>query len=142
MRRLLITFVILSVCVFAAVGIVKALSFAKQAIGIPREAYASDWTAKFIIEHIRATGDWPTGWNDLRDEYDRLAAPEHYAWTFEQLQLLIKVDWNVSIADIRDSAAPLDHVRLTSGRQVDYNGDPDKLIYDYVQTVKAPELDL
>ena len=138
MRRLFIAVVTLTVCVLAIIGIAKGLSFAKQLIGIPREAYASDWTAAFIIEHIRTTGEWPTGWDDLRDEYDRLAVPEHYAWTFEELQSLINVDWDVSIADIKDSEVPLKHIRLTSGRQVSYAGDPDKLIYDYVQTGEDP----
>lgn len=138
MRRFLIAVVTLAVCVLAIVGIAKALSFAKQVIGIPREAYASDWTAAFIIEHIRTTGEWPTGWDDLRDEYDRLAVPEHYAWTFAELQSLINVDWDVSIADIKNSEVPLNHIRLTSGRQVSYAGDPDKLIYDYVQTGEDP----
>lgn len=138
MRRFLITVVSLSVCVLAVLGIAEAVSFAKQVIGIPREAYASDWTAVFVIEHIRTTGEWPTGWEDLRDEYDRLAVPQHYAWTFEELQSLINVDWDVSISDIQDSDEPLNHVRLTSGRQVSYGGDPDKLIYDYIQTGEEP----
>ncbi len=38
----------------------------------------------------------------------------------------------------KDSEAPLNHIRLTSGRQVRYAGDPDKLIYDYVQTGEDP----
>ena len=42
MRRLFIAVVTLAVCVLAVFGIAKALSFAKQVIGIPREAYASD----------------------------------------------------------------------------------------------------
>ncbi|QEF98094.1 hypothetical protein Mal15_21410 [Stieleria maiorica] len=138
MRRVLITVVTLTVCLLAVFGIAKALSFAKQVIGIPREAYASDWTAVFIIDHIRTSGEWPTGWHDLRDEYDRLAVPQHYAWTFEELQSLITVDWDVDISELRDSDVPLDHVRLTSGRQVSYGGDPDKLIHDYIQTGEDP----
>ncbi len=138
MRRVLITVSALSVFALAVFGIVKALSFAKDVIGLPREAYASDWTGVFIIEHIRTTGQWPTGWHDLQDEFDRLAVPEHYAWTFEELQSIIQVDWDVSVSDIQDSDVPLDHVRLTSGRQVSYGGDPDKLIYDYIQTGEDP----
>ncbi len=138
MRPVLITVVALTTCAIAAFGIAKALSFVKQVLPNPREAYASDWTAIFIIDHIRTSGEWPTGWHDLRDEYDRLAVPEHYAWTFEQLQSFIIVDWEVTIAEIQDSDVPLDYVRLTSGRTWSYAGDPDKLIYDYIQTGEDP----
>ena len=106
MKRVLINAVVLTVCAVAVLGIAKAFSFVRQVIGIPREAYASDWTAVFIIDHIRTSGEWPTGWHDLRDEYDRLAIPEHYAWTFEELQALIDVDWTVSISEIQDSDVP------------------------------------
>ncbi len=133
-RRLVLTAVLL--LVLAVTGWV--VWFVRQVAGIPREAYASDWTGVFIIEHIRTTGEWPTGWHDLRDEFDRLAVPEHYAWSFQELQTVIQVDWDVSIAEIRESNGPMDHVRLTSGRQVSYGGDPDELIYDYIKTGRDP----
>ncbi|KAA5536077.1 hypothetical protein FYK55_28190 [Roseiconus nitratireducens] len=117
---------------------VWAFRFAKEVIGVPREAYASDWTAAFIIDHIRTSGAWPTGWDDLHDEYDRLAVPQHYAWTFDELQTLIDVNWDSSIDAIRESDVPHDNVQLTSGRQVSYNGDPDVLIHDFVHTGSDP----
>ena len=126
MRRVLLIALILLI---AAAG-VWVIRFTKQVIGIPREAYASDWTAVFIIDHLRTSGTWPTGWHDLRDEYDRLAVPQHYAWTFDELQTLIDVNWDSSVDAIRESDVPLDNVQLTSGRQVSYNGDPDVLIHD------------
>ena len=138
MKRTLTTVVGLLVFGLMIYGFAKALSFAKTVLDIPREAYASDWTAVLIIDHIRSSGEWPTGWHDLRDEHDRLAVPEHYAWTFQELQSLVEVDWNVRISDIQDASKPMDHVRLTSGRQVSYAGDPDKLIYDYLQTGEDP----
>jgi len=134
MRRVILVALIL---LFIAAG-VWVFRFAKQVVGIPREAYASDWTAIFIIDHLRTSGKWPTGWHDLRDEYDRLAVPRHYAWTFDELQTLIVVNWDSSIDAIRESDVPLDSVQLTSGRQVSYNGDPDRLIYDYVHTGNDP----
>ncbi|TWT76173.1 hypothetical protein [Neorhodopirellula pilleata] len=130
MRRAIL--IALAVLVFAAGAWV--VRFAEEVVGIPREAYASDWTAIFIIDHLRTSGDWPTGWHDLRDEYDRLAVPQHYAWTFDELQTLIDVNWDSSIDAIRESEVPLDNVQLTSGRQVSYNGDPDVLIHDAVRT--------
>ncbi|MCD0458594.1 hypothetical protein [Roseiconus lacunae] len=134
MRRV---FLVAVVALIVAAG-VWVTRFANEVIGIPCEAYASDWTAVFIIEHIRTSGDWPDGWHDLRDEYDRLAVPQHYAWTFDELQSLINVNWNSSVDAIRESDVPLDNVRLTSGRQVSYNGDPDILIHGFVHTGNDP----
>ncbi len=111
---------------------------ASRVVGIPREAYASDWTAVFIIDHIRTTGAWPNGWEDLRDEYDRMAVPQHYAWTFDELPQLIDVNWSTTVDEIRGSTSPPDNVRLKSGRQVSYNGDPNKLIHDFVLTGDDP----
>ena len=50
-----------------------ALPFLKRSFPSPSDAYATDWMSIFVIDHIRTTGSWPTGWHDLRDEYDRLA---------------------------------------------------------------------
>lgn len=134
MRRVLVITLILLVVVAS----VWAFRFVKQVAGIPREAYASDWTAAFIIDHIRTSGTWPTGWHDLRDEYDRLAVPEHYAWTFDELQTLVNVNWDTTIRELSDSEKPIDNVQLSSGRRVSYNGDPDALIYDYIHTGNDP----
>ena len=122
----------------AVVSLIWIARFAQTAIGVPREAYASDWTAVFIIEHLRTSETWPTGWLDLQDEFDQLAVPSHYAWTFNKLQTLIDVDWDASVSEIRDSETPPQHVRLTSGRSVSFNGDPNALIYDYITTGNDP----
>lgn len=132
-REFLIAFILL-----IAAASVWTNRFAQAVIGIPREAYASDWTAVFIIEHIRTSGEWPTRWDDLHDEYARIAVPEHYAWTFEELQTLINVNWDSSIDAIRESDSPLDNIQLTSGRQVSYNRDPDVVIHDFIHTGNAP----
>ena len=116
----------------------SVVQFVNEVISLPSEAYASDWTAVFIIDHLRTTGEWPTDWSDLRDEFDRMAVPEHYAWTFDELQDLIEIDWSVDVSDVRNANAPPVHVRLTSGRNVSYNDDPNKLIYEYVTTGNDP----
>ena len=104
----------------------------------PKDAYASDWTSIFVIDHIRTSGEWPTGWEDLRDEFDRLADLNHYAWTFDELQELVWFDWDAVLNDVRDASPPLQVFRLTSGRHLSYNGDPNLLIREYVRTGKDP----
>ena len=135
MRRIIL--VIAVIALIAALGTWVLRTVANIA-GLPREAYASDWTAAFIIEHVRTTGAWPNGWQDLRDDYDRLAVPEFYAWTFEELQNLIDVNWNMTVDEIRDSSKPIDAIRLRSGHDVSYSGDPDELIFDYIHTGNDP----
>lgn len=102
------------------------------------DAYASDWTATFVIEHLRTSGDWPGGWDDLRDEYDRLAPASHYAWTFDELQTRVWFDWDADPEAVRDADPPKEIFRLTSGRQVSFNGDPNELIRNYLRTGEDP----
>lgn len=102
------------------------------------DAYASDWTSIFVIEHLRTSGDWPRGWGDLHDEYDRLAPASHYAWTFDELQTRVWFDWDADPDAVREANPPLEIFRLTSGRQVSFNGDPNELIRNYLRTGKDP----
>lgn len=102
------------------------------------DAYASDWTSTFLIDHLRTSGSWPTGWDDLRDEYDGLANASHYAWTFEELQARVWLDFDVDLAEIRDAEPAKTVFRLTSGRRVSFNGDPNVLIREYLRTGMDP----
>ena len=102
------------------------------------DAYASDWTSIFVIDHLRTSGDWPNGWDDLRDEFDRLAPASHYAWTFDELQSRVWFDWNADPDAVRNADPPQEIFRLTSGRQVSFNGDPNELIRDYLRTGEDP----
>tara|TARA_R110002049_G_scaffold309173_1_gene517917 strand:+ start:1829 stop:2347 length:519 start_codon:yes stop_codon:yes gene_type:complete len=122
---------VIAMCGFAA-------PFIKRCFPSPSDAYATDWTSIFVIDHIRTTGNWPESWGDLRDEYDRLADASHYAWTFDQLQERVWFNWDTSIADVRDSEPPMQVFRLTSGRRISYNGDPNILICDYLRTGDDP----
>ena len=120
------------------IGVWWLARLVQRVANLPLEAYASDWTGVFIIEHLRTTDTWPTGWHDLRDEYDRLAVPEFYAWSFEELQDLIDVNWNISIDEIKSSEIPFDLIRLTSGGTASYGGAPDVLVHDYIRNGTIP----
>ncbi|TWT55147.1 hypothetical protein Pla22_28010 [Rubripirellula amarantea] len=101
-------------------------------------AYASDWTVVFITDHVRTSGKWPTGWGDLEDEYHRMAPASHYALTFDELKKRVWLDWNVDLDTVRDADPPKRIFRLTSGRRVSFNGDPNELIRDFLRTGEAP----
>ncbi len=117
---------------------IYALPSLKRALPSPSDAYASDWTAIFVIEHIRTTGKWPTGWQDLRDEFERLAPESHYAWTFDELQDRVWFDFDAAINDVRAASPPRHIFALTSGRRISFNGDPNTLIRDYLRTGDDP----
>lgn len=103
------------------------------------DAYASDWTAIFVIDHLRTSdGAWPKDWSDLKDEFDRMAEPNHYAWTFEELQQRVDIRFDVDPQELRDADPPLEVIRLTSGRRVSFDGDPNLLIRDYLRAEKMP----
>lgn len=105
------------------------------ALGDLPDAYASDWTAVFVIEHLKSSdGTWPASWEELRDEFDRLAAPEHYAWSFEALQERVDLRFDVTAAEVRDSEPPLVVLRLKSGKQVRFGDDPNLKIRECLRT--------
>ena len=110
----------------------------REAMSVPRQAYASDWTATFIIEHIRVTGEWPNGWDDLRDEYDRLAVPEHYAWSFDELTKLIDVEWNNSVDEIAKAKENQELITLTSGIRANFLGNPNERVRDFIHNGNDP----
>ena len=130
--------VLLAVVALATLARVYLIPFAVLCFPSPKDAYATDWTSIFVIEHIRTSGEWPSGWSDLRDEFERLAPASHYAWTFDELQDLVWFDFDAKIDDVRDADAPMHIFGLTSGRRLSHNGDPNKLIRDYLRTGEDP----
>ena len=69
-----------------------------------RPRYAVQWTSSFIIEHLKnSDNQWPTEWEDLRDEFDTMAEPSHYAWSFDELQTLVDVRWDITLPDDMDA---------------------------------------
>ena len=108
-------------------------------VGIPSDAYAADWMSIFVIEHLKESGgEWPQGWHDLRDEYERLEDPSHYAWTFEELQERVVFRFDVTSDEVRNAEPMMRVFELSSGRQVSYDGDPNERIRDFLLSGDAP----
>ena len=67
--------------------------------------YGIEWTSIFIVEHMEnSEGQWPRGWEDLRDEFQH-HGEGHYAWTFEELQPLVEVRWDIQLPRDAESAS-------------------------------------
>lgn len=134
LRQLLFFFLICAVIA----GIIFAVLAINGFRGLPQDAYASDWTAIFIIEHLKATENtWPRSWADLQDEFDRMAEPSHYAWSFTELQQRVDLQFHLTSEQVRDADPPVEAIRLTSGRRVSYDGDPNLNVRDYLRTGKG-----
>jgi hypothetical protein len=124
-------------CAFIA-GVISGAIAMYGLRGLPQDAYASDWTAIFIIEHLKATeGTWPRNWADLQDEFDRMAEPSHYAWSFDELQQRVNVQFHLTSQQVRDADPPVEAIRLTSGRHVSYDGDPNVNVREYLRTTRG-----
>lgn len=133
-KRLIVTLTVVVLLSIPCIYVVNVL----RSLASFSDAYATDWTSTFVIDHLRTSGDWPSDWDDLRDEYDRLAPASHYAWSFEELQTRVWFDWGADPNAVRNADPPQEVFRLTSGRQVSFNGDPNELIRNYLRTGEDP----
>ena len=89
--------ILIAIVCSLAYGIYFGIEFVGATVG-PR--YALQWTSAFIVEHLKNNDNkWPTGWEDLRDEYESMAEPDFYAWSFDELQTLVDVRWNITLPD-------------------------------------------
>jgi hypothetical protein len=136
------------VALLFAISIVGAMGYAaccaynmyRVASVVMPNAYAADWTAQFVIEHLKANNNnWPKSWEDLRDEFDTLANPQHYAWSWEELQSRVTVDWDADSAILaaadRTADPPFHVIRLTDDSNCCFvNGEPNRQVYNYLQT--------
>lgn len=101
-------------------------------------AYATDWASEFVVEHLKSTDNqWPCGWHDLRDEYERLAKPNHYPWRWEELQERITIDWDADPAALAKAAPatspPFHIIRLTDCSNSHWEGsEPNLKILRYL----------
>jgi hypothetical protein len=131
MKRLRV--VVLAV-IGSAVFAVLTVFTLRSVVALPSDAYAADWTAVFVIEHLKSSDNlWPGSWDDLHDEFDRMAEPTHYAWTFDELQQRVDLRFDVTAQQVQNADPPLVVFQLTSGRMVSYNGDSNLLIRDYLK---------
>ena len=130
-RTLLIVAV---VCALACAIIAFGISTIASVWSHTRDAYASDWTAEFIIQHLQTSGNtWPSNWADLEDEYAFFG--RDYPFSFLELQQLVNVRWDVDAATVATSDPPMRVITLLSGSDSHFQGsEPNARIRDYFAT--------
>ena len=101
-----------------------------------RNAYAQWWVADMVIEHLDANNsDWPTNWEDLRDDYDVCVAKSGQPWSFEELKRRVFVNWEINSSELANEITNGNHVELITlrdGTLSQWEGrDPNQMIVDY-----------
>lgn len=104
-----------------------------------RDAYAADWTAEFVIEHLKTSGNkWPSSWADLEDEYTFYQSHD-YPFSFAELQDLVDVRWDTDASAVANSDPPMTVITLTSGSSSHFEGsEPNALVRDYLSKTLLP----
>lgn len=112
-------------------------------------AYAADWSAAMVIEYLEThENKWPNSWEDLREPYETLAAPQNYPWSFDELQRRIVIDWDVDVESLQNAASTqtqpmLRMIWLSDGSETHWQGaEPNQRIIDYFQSIGPPAADV
>lgn len=105
-------------------------------------AYATDWSAGILIEYLKTNDNqWPSSWDDLREPYETLAAPQNYPWSFDELQQRIAIDWAADVSSLKSSQSKkglpaIKVIWLKDGSDIYWEGlEPNQRILSYLQTL-------
>jgi hypothetical protein len=86
--------ILATVCAIGCALIALVISTISSVVSHTRDAYASDWTAEFVIQHLKTSGNqWPSSWTDLQDEYAFFQS-HGYPFSYRELQELVDVRWD------------------------------------------------
>lgn len=95
-----------------------------------------------MIEHLKASDDeWPTSWDDLRDEYDDAVDRGHTpAVTWEELKDRVEIDWHADVRSLQQADGsddpPFRVIWLSDGSQTHWVGfEPNRRILTYFQGI-------
>lgn len=124
-------------------GVVFVATLARQFEGAIKSSYHQEWVVLMCIEHMKANNnEWPKCWDDLRDDYQDLAATyPSLGWTFEELMSDVEVDWDIS----QEQFLAIDHDSEfnliwrsghSEGRGA--NCSPHPIVMDYLKSIPPP----
>lgn len=129
--------------VLLSILLIGAYSLYRTSEGI-RNAYAVWWVADMVIEHMEAnSGEWPAGWDDLRDDYQTCIESSGQPWSFEELSRRVVVDWDTDPQQLLRNAAESEtatfHViRLSDGSSAHWKTlEPNQLILEHLRSQKS-----
>jgi len=113
-------------------------------------AYAMEWVSGMVIGHMEANqGQWPRGWDELRDDYEAAVEQSGGPWSFEDLRSRSSVDWDADPKELvqaewEGDGPPFYVVTVKEGKHVYWEPtEPNTRILEYlrqreVETEKQP----
>jgi len=111
-----------------------------------RNSYAVWWASDMVIEHMIANDNqWPTNWEDLRDDYQTCAERSGEPWTFGEIQTRVSIDFSVNgkalVASAETLARPAFRVIWLSDGTSSHlqSHEPNTRILDYLKGIPAPQ---
>ena len=118
-----------------AIFAVGVCAFAMHiASSLVRDAYASDWTAEFLLDHLKTNRNhWPRGWEELSDEH-AACYPNPCPFSLDEIRARVEMRFDVNADAISTSEPALIFLRLKSGSRANYGGDPNERIREYLAT--------
>ncbi|XAM00751.1 hypothetical protein OT109_05030 [Phycisphaeraceae bacterium D3-23] len=135
-----IAYILWGFCVIAvSMGVLFGVAMYRYVNTTVPNAYAVWCVADIVILHMEANdGDWPTGWDDLRDDHATRAGSDDPR-DFKELQERVEVDWLADPAALVTASPdyenpPFNVIRLRDGRREYWGGaEPNQLILDYLR---------
>ncbi|MCH2211889.1 MAG: hypothetical protein MK110_11350 [Fuerstiella sp.] len=105
-----------------------------------RNAYAVWWVADLVVEHMKANNNqWPTGWDDLRDDY-QTCTERSQPFSFDELSGRTQIDWqaipSVLVAESKGhQIAKFRVITLTDGTESHWEkSEPNQIVLDYLRS--------
>ena len=146
MKRGKLILLLLTLCGLCVFAFFVVHSVVETATVVVPNAYALEWAAVFVIEHMEANENrWPTSWADLKDEYDRQVASGHRpAPTWEELQSRVQIDWDIDVnslakADPKNDP-PFRAFWLSDGTNSHWEGfEPNRKVLEYLLNKRVVE---
>lgn len=111
-----------------------------------RNCYAVWWVADMVIEHLIANDDeWPSSWDDLRDDYQTCANRSGKPWTFEELNARVSVDFTINGKELSAACKTLSQpnfrvIWLTDGTASHWQShEPNTMIFNYFKGISSAQ---
>ena len=110
-----------------------------------RNSYAVWWVADLVVDHMKANdGQWPSGWDDLRNDYQACVDRSGQPWSFAELSQQVIVDWQADPQQLLDDSNGADTaefkvITLSDGTEKYWqHREPNQIILDYLRSTKRP----
>ena len=136
MKKKTLHWVVGVVLVLLVSAILGGVWVARSVLDTIHRAYAVWWVADMVIHHMEENNDaWPSGWEDLKGDYEALTKRSR-PWTLEELSQWAEVDWSadpkVLAAKARAGEPPVRVICARNHPDTCWQGrEPNEMIFQY-----------